>query len=103
VSENRVFKKKFGPKREKVTGCWRKSLTGEFHNLNCSLNIVMMIRSRRMKLEKILTLKRILKKQDVKMWSEFMWLRVRTNSGSGYGPIAALLRDYASSGSTTCG
>jgi hypothetical protein len=37
--ENRVLRKVFGTKRDKVTGCWRK-LHKALHNLYSSLNIV---------------------------------------------------------------
>jgi hypothetical protein len=46
VFENRVLK--FGPKREKV-GSWRKLHNDELHNLYSSPNIVMVIKSRRMR------------------------------------------------------
>jgi hypothetical protein len=33
VFENRVLRRIFGPKRDEVTGKWRKLHTGELHNL----------------------------------------------------------------------
>jgi hypothetical protein len=45
VFENRVLKRIFGPKRDELTGDWRKLL----HNLYSSPNIIRMIKSRRMK------------------------------------------------------
>jgi hypothetical protein len=33
VFENRVLRRIFGPKRDKVTGEWRKLHSGELHNL----------------------------------------------------------------------
>jgi hypothetical protein len=33
VSESRVLRKMFGPKREEVTGYWRKLQTVELHDL----------------------------------------------------------------------
>jgi hypothetical protein len=33
VFENRVLRKIFGPKRDEVTGGWRKLHNEEFHNL----------------------------------------------------------------------
>jgi hypothetical protein len=47
VFENRVLKSIFGPKRDEVTGGWRKLHNEELHNLCSSPNIIRMIRSRR--------------------------------------------------------
>jgi hypothetical protein len=33
VFEKRVLRRKFGPKRDEVTGDWRKLRSEEFHNL----------------------------------------------------------------------
>jgi hypothetical protein len=49
VFENRVLKRIFGPKRDDVTGDWRKLHNEEFHNLHSSLNTIRMIKSRRMR------------------------------------------------------
>jgi hypothetical protein len=38
VFENRVLRKIFGPKREKVTGGWRRLHNEELHNLHASPN-----------------------------------------------------------------
>jgi hypothetical protein len=49
VFENRVLRRKFGPKREPVTGRWRR-LESEFHNLHplpCNIRVT---KSRRIKL-----------------------------------------------------
>jgi hypothetical protein len=35
VFENRVLRRIFGPKRDEVTGGWRKLHNEELHNLNC--------------------------------------------------------------------
>jgi hypothetical protein len=43
VFENRVLKRKFGPKRDEVTGDWRKLHNEELHNLY-SPNIIRMMR-----------------------------------------------------------
>jgi hypothetical protein len=48
VFENRVLRKIFGPKREE-DGSWRKLHNDELHDLYSSLNIVRVIKSRRMR------------------------------------------------------
>ena len=49
VFENRVLRKIFGPKRDEVTGEWRKLHNKELNNLYSSPNIVRVIKSRRMR------------------------------------------------------
>jgi hypothetical protein len=49
VFENRVLRRIFGPKRDEVTGKWRKLHNEKLNNLYCSTNIVRVIRSRRMR------------------------------------------------------
>jgi len=49
VFENRVLRKIFGAKRDKVTGEWRKLHTEENNDLYCSHNIIWIIKSRRMR------------------------------------------------------
>jgi hypothetical protein len=49
VFKNRVLRSKFGPKRDEVTGGWRKLLNEELHNLYSSRSIIRMIKSRRMR------------------------------------------------------
>jgi hypothetical protein len=49
VFENRVLRKIFGPKRDEVTGGWRKLHNVELHNLYTSQSIIRMIKSRRMR------------------------------------------------------
>jgi hypothetical protein len=44
--ENRVLRRIFGPKRDEVTGDWRKLHNEEFHNLYSSPSIIRMIKSR---------------------------------------------------------
>jgi hypothetical protein len=41
----------FGPKRDEVTGGWRKLHNEELHNLYSSPSIIRMIKSRRMRWE----------------------------------------------------
>jgi hypothetical protein len=43
VFENRALRRIFGPKRDKVTGGWRKLHNEELHNLYSSLSIITMI------------------------------------------------------------
>jgi hypothetical protein len=43
--ENRVLRRIFGPRRDEVTGDWRKRHNEELHNLYSSLNIIRMIKS----------------------------------------------------------
>jgi hypothetical protein len=47
VFENRVLSRIFGPKREEVTGDWRKLHYEELHNLYSSPNIIRIMKSRR--------------------------------------------------------
>ena len=47
--ENRVLKKIFGPKRDEVTGAWRRLHKEEFNCLYCSPNIVRVMKSRKMR------------------------------------------------------
>ena len=49
VSENRVLRRIFGPKRDEVTGEWRKLHNEELNDLYCSANIVRVIKERRMR------------------------------------------------------
>jgi hypothetical protein len=44
--ENRVLRRIFGPKRDEVTGEWRKLHNEEFHDLYSSPNTVRVIKSR---------------------------------------------------------
>jgi hypothetical protein len=49
VFENRVLRGIFGPKRDEVTGEWKKLHNEELHDLYSSPSIVRIIKSRRMR------------------------------------------------------
>jgi hypothetical protein len=49
VFENRVLKRIFGPKRDGVTGGWRKLHNDALHNLCSSPSIIRIIKSKRMR------------------------------------------------------
>jgi hypothetical protein len=49
VFENMVLRRIFGPKRDEVTGEWRKLHNEELNALGCSPNIVRVIKSRIMR------------------------------------------------------
>jgi hypothetical protein len=49
VFENRVLRRIFGPKRDEVTGEWRRLRNGELNDLYSSPNIIRVIKSRRMR------------------------------------------------------
>jgi len=49
VFENRVLRRVFGPKRDEVTGEWRKLHNEELNDLYCSPNIVRVIKWSRLK------------------------------------------------------
>ena len=49
VFENRVLRRIFVPRRDGVTGEWRKLLNEEVNDLYCSPNIVRVVKSRRMR------------------------------------------------------
>jgi len=49
VFENMVLRRIFGPRRDEVTGQWRRLLNEELNDLYSSPNIVLVIKSRRMR------------------------------------------------------
>jgi hypothetical protein len=49
VFENRVLRRMFRPKRDEVTGEWRKLHNEELHNLYSSPDIIRQVKSRRMR------------------------------------------------------
>jgi hypothetical protein len=49
VFENRVLRRIFGPKRDEVTGEWRKLHNEELHDLYTSPSIIRIIKSRMMR------------------------------------------------------
>jgi hypothetical protein len=49
VFENRVLRRISGPKRDEVTGEWRKLHNEELHNVYSSPDIISQIKSRRMR------------------------------------------------------
>ena len=49
VFENRVLRRIFGPKRDEITREWRKLHNEKLNDLYTSLNIVRVIKSRRMR------------------------------------------------------
>jgi hypothetical protein len=49
VFENRVLRRIFGPKRDEVTGDWRKLHNEELHNFYSSPSIFRMIKPRKMR------------------------------------------------------
>jgi hypothetical protein len=51
VFENRVLRRIFGPKRDEVTGEWRKLHNEELNDLYSLPNIVRVVKLRRMKWE----------------------------------------------------
>jgi hypothetical protein len=51
VFENMVLRRIFGPKRDEVTGEWRKLHNEKLHDFYCSPSIIRIIKARRMRRE----------------------------------------------------
>jgi hypothetical protein len=49
VFENRMLRRIFGPKRDEVTGGWRKLHNEELHNLYSSLNVIRTTKSSKLR------------------------------------------------------
>jgi hypothetical protein len=49
VSENRVLRRLFGPRREEVAGSWRRLHNEELHNVYPLQNIIRVRKARRMR------------------------------------------------------
>jgi hypothetical protein len=109
VFANRVLRRIFGPKREKVAGDWRRLHNEELHNLHASPNVIRAIKSRRMSWARHVTRtgemrnayrffigkpegersigrprrrwECILEKYGAKLWTGFIWLRLQTSGG----------------------
>jgi hypothetical protein len=69
VFENRVLRRIFGPKRDEVTGSWRKLHNEELHDLYSSPSISRMIKSRRMRWTGHVTRMRV-KRNAYRYWWE---------------------------------
>jgi hypothetical protein len=48
VFENRVLRRIFGPRRDEVTGGWRKLHNEELHNLYSSRSIIRIVKPKRL-------------------------------------------------------
>jgi hypothetical protein len=108
MSEKRVLRSIFGPKRDEVAEEWRKLHNEELHDLYSSPNIIRVTKSRRMRCPGFVTrmgysrgvcgfwfedlgertnfgvdgriiLKWIFKNWDVESWTGLIWLTIRTD------------------------
>jgi hypothetical protein len=71
VFENRVPRRIFGPKRDEVTGGWRKLHKEELHNLYSSPSIIRMIKSNWWECQKE---RDHWEDQDVGGWTILKWM-----------------------------
>jgi hypothetical protein len=109
VFVNRVLGRIFVPKRDEVTGEWRKLLNEKLHDLYFSPNIVRVIKSKRIRwagnvarmgrreacigfwwgnlgerdpgVDGRIILRWIFRKWDVGVWAGWSWLRIETGGG----------------------
>jgi hypothetical protein len=68
VFENRVLRRIFGPKRDEVTGGWRKLHNEELHNFYTSRSVIRM-----MKLKKMRWAEYIARMGRREMHIEYLW------------------------------
>ena len=84
VFENRVLRRIFGPKRDEVTGEWRKLHKEEVSELYCWPHIIHMIKSRRMTWSGHVT----------RMWERRGVYRVLVEKPEGYRPLGRPRRKW---------
>ena len=76
--ENRVLGRIFGPKRDGVTGDWRKLRNLELNDLYCSPNIVRVIKSRKMR-----RMGHVARMGGGEAYTEFWWGRLKERDHLG--------------------
>ena len=99
VFENRMLRRVFGPKRDEVTGEWRKLHNEELSDLYSLPNIVRVVKSRRMRwaenvarmgerdhwgdpnVDGRIILRRIFRKREGVVGTGWSWLRIGTGGG----------------------
>jgi hypothetical protein len=94
VFENRVLRRIFGPKRDEVTGGWRKLHNEELHGLYSSPSIVRVIKARRMRWTCYVA-------RMGEMKNAYIWLESQAKSFVRKGNVNALFPvayEYCSSG-----